>query len=135
MIYKINQAIAAKIKELYPAAEVYDEDVNQGFEEGSFFITVIDSSHKKAVSNRYKASVTYNLDYFPTDPNNPKNECYQVGDNVIREFELLGGYRVSEKSYSVTDNVLHIQFTVNYRELKITIETKMNQVNFNEGGN
>lgn len=135
MIFEINKAIASKIKELYPAAEVYDEDVPQGFKEGSFFITVIDSSYSKALSSKFSASVTYNIDYFPDDPLNPKNECYQISESILRGFDLLDGFRIQDKTSSVTDDVLHIQFIVKYREINQEIATKMNQINFTEGGN
>ncbi len=135
MICEINGAIAAKIKELYPAAKVYDEDVPQGFEEGSFFINVIDSSYSKALNSKFNASVTYNVDYFPADSLNSKNECYKISVNILRAFDLLNGFRIQDKASSVTDDVLHIQFTVKYREIIFKAETKMNDITFKEGGN
>lgn len=130
MVLEIKQAIADKIKELYPAATIYDEHIPQGFKDGSFFISVIDHSHSKAIGEKYNAAVSFDLAYFPADQNGINNECYQVSQNIMRAFDLLDGYRIRGKTSSVTDDVLHVQFTVKYREIKSQTGTKMNNISF-----
>jgi hypothetical protein len=130
MVVEIIQAIADKIKELYPSATIYDESVPQGFKDGSFFISVIDDSYSKSIANRFKGSVSFDLAYFPSNMNNLNNECFQVSQNVFRAFDLLSGFRITGKTSNVTDDVLHMQFVVKYREIKIETGTKMNDIRF-----
>lgn len=135
MIAKIKQAIVNKLIELYPSANVHDETIPQDFKGGSFFITVIESSYKKMIGSRNKGVVMFDLAYYPTsDIYNQNNECHEVVMNIFREFEL-NGFRIQDKSSSITDDVLHMQFTVNYREIKLSDEIVMNDIKLEKGGN
>jgi hypothetical protein len=132
MIVEIKQAIVFKIKELYPTATIYDEQIPQGFDDGSFFIDIIDVSRKKLLENKAKGALSVDLSYFPSDTEETdiRNECNLIGENLLREFDLVGGFRISEKTYTITDDVLHVQFKVKYREIKTIAETKMNDISF-----
>ena len=131
MIYEVKQAIANKIKEVYPNATIYDEDIPQGFKDGSFLISVIDGTYKKSIDNRFSGSVSFDIAYFPESSDTLKNECYQVAQNMLRAFDLLNNsHRTNDKNFNITDDVLHILFTVKYREIKTEIGVKMSNIHF-----
>ena len=132
MISEIILAIGAKLKELYPSSEVCDEYIPQGFEDGSFFIDIIDDKYKKSLGNQYNGTVFFDLSYFPINKNSLNNECHIVSQNILREFDLVGGFRIRGKSSSVTDEVLHIQFSVSYGEIKNVPEIKMNELTWDK---
>jgi len=131
MVNEIKQAIANILHELFPNAEIYDEDVPQGFKTPSFLIIVVESSYKKAIDEKYNASVSFDLAYFPEREYESKNECYEVSQNILRAFDVLNSYKVTNKTSSITDNVLHVKFTVKYREIKTSQFEKMRDIIFN----
>jgi hypothetical protein len=131
MVNEIKQAIANILHELFPNAEIYDEDVPQGFKTPSFLIIVVESSYKKAIDEKYNASVSFDLAYFPEREYESKNECYEVSQNILRAFDVLNSYKVTNKTSSITDNVLHVKFTVKYREIKTSQSEKMRDIIFN----
>jgi hypothetical protein len=131
MVNEIKQAIANILYELFPNAEIYDEDVPQGFKTPSFLIIVVESSYKKAIDEKYNASVSFDLAYFPEREYESKNECYEVSQNILRTFDVLNSYKVMNKTSSITDNVLHVKFTVKYREIKTSQSEKMRDIIFN----
>lgn len=131
MVNEIKQSIANILHELFPNAEIYDEDVPQGFKTPSFLIIVVESSYKKAIDEKYNASVSFDLAYFPEREYESKNECYEVSQNILRAFDVLNSYKVTNKTSSITDNVLHVKFTVKYREIKTSQSEKMRDIIFN----
>jgi hypothetical protein len=129
MIAEIKQAIADKLNELYTTT-VYDEILPEDFTRGSFLITVIEYSYSKTLTGVFRSSIPFGLSYFPADTNNPRNECLAVQERILKEFDLLGGFRISAKSAQIVDDVLHIQFTVRSREMITEAAEKMNTISF-----
>ena len=129
MVAEIKQALVNKLNELY-AATVYDEFIPQEFDEGSFFVTVVEHSYAKAIADKYISSVSFDLSYFPADKNNLRNECLTIAETILREFDLLDGFRILLKTAQIVDEVLHIQFTVKYRESASEAEIKMKDIKF-----
>jgi hypothetical protein len=130
MVNEIKQAIADKLRELYPDAAIYDGNVPQGFKTPSFLIVLIESSYKKAIHDKCSASASFDVAYFPAAQYDMKNECYEVSQNILRTFDVLNGYKIMNKTASVTDDILHVKFTVKYREIKTSICEKMNEIIF-----
>lgn len=125
MVNEIKQAIADKLHELYPDAAIYDEDIPQGFKTPSFLIALIESSYQKAIDSKYSASASFDVAYFPAAQYEMKNECYEVSQHILRAFDVLNGYKITNKTSSVTDDVLHVKFTVKYREIETYEHEKM----------
>lgn len=130
MVNEIKQAIADKLHELYPQAAIYDEDIPQGFKTPSFLIVLMETSYKKAIHDKYSASVSFDVAYFPESQYETKNECYEVSQIILRAFDVLNGYKIMNKTSSITDNVLHVKFIVKYREIKTSTYGKMNEIIF-----
>lgn len=129
MLAEIKQAIIDKLNELYTTT-IYDEVLPADFANGSFLITVIEYSYSKTLTGRFSSSTPFSLSYFPADTDNPRRECLEVQERVLKEFDLLGGFRISGKSAQIADDVLHILFTVKYRERTTEAAVKMNTIRF-----
>lgn len=126
MISDIKQAIAQKILELYPEATVYDEDIPQNFKTPSFLVTVIEQGYGKRLANKFTSTVSLDLAYFSDkEKSDIKSDCHAVQVNIMRAFDLVGGFRIRNLQATIVDNVLHITFDVSYSELKIEEFVKM----------
>ena len=126
MIDEIKQAIAQKIHEQYPSATIYDEDIPQNFKTPSFLVTVIEQNYGKRLANKYNSTVSFDVAYFSDkEKNEVKSDCHAVQVNLLRAFDLMGGFRAQSLQATIVDNVLHITFDVNYSELKIEEFAKM----------
>jgi len=126
MISEIKQAIAQKIHELYPLAAIYDEDIPQNFKTPSFLVTVIEQNYGKRLANKYNSTVSFDVAYFSDKGKNEvKSDCHAVQVNLLRAFDLMGGFRAQSLQATNVDNVLHITFDISYSELKIEEFVKM----------
>ena len=126
MIDEIKQAIAQKILEQYPSSTIYDEDIPQNFKTPSFLITVIEQNYGKRLANKYNSTVSFDVAYFSNKGKNKiKSDCQAVQVNLLRAFDLMGGFRAQSLQATIVDNVLHVTFNVNYSELKIEEFAKM----------
>lgn len=131
MIVDINKAIAKKLLSLYPNITIYDEKVPQNFKTPSFFISTYDQDYNKRLNNKYKSTINYDISYFPNDIYK-NNEMYEVRTTLLREIRDLDEFRALNIKSNITDDVLHIMFDVNYSEIKISDEIKMQNIKVNE---
>lgn len=131
MIVNINKAIAKKLLSLYPNITIYDEKVPQNFKTPSFFIYTYDQEYNKRLNNKYKSTINYDISYFPNDVYK-NNEMYEVRTTLLREIRELEEFRALNIKSNITDDVLHIMFDVNYSEMKISDEIKMQNIKVNE---
>ena len=126
MINDVKQAIVNKLLELYPTYTIYDEDVPQNFKTPSFLVTVIEQNYGKRLDNKFTSTVSFDLAYFSDKGKNKiKSDCQAVMVNLLRAFDLMGGFRAQNLQATIVDNVLHITFDVNYSEMKIEEFVKM----------
>ena len=126
MISEIKSAIAQKILEQYPSSTIYDEDIPQNFKTPSFLVTVIEQNYGKRLANKYNSTVSFDVAYFSDKGKNEvKSDCQAVQVNLLRDFDLMGGFRAQNLRATIVDNVLHITFDVSYSELKIEEFAKM----------
>ena len=126
MINDIKQAIASKLLEVFPGYTIYDEDIPQNFKTPSFLVTVIEQDYGKRLVNKYNSTVSFDVAYFSGKGKNEiKSDCQAVQVNLLRAFDLMGGFRAQNLQATIVDNVLHITFDVNYSELKIEEFAKM----------
>ena len=131
MIVDINKSIVRKLLSLYPNITIYDEKVPQNFKTPSFFISTYDQDYNKRLNNKYKSTINYDISYFPNDIYK-NNEMYEVRTTLLREIRDLDQFRGLNIKSNITDDVLHIMFDVNYSEMKISDEIKMQNIKVNE---
>ncbi len=126
MINEIKQAIVNKLLELYPGYTIYDEDMPQDFSRQSFLISITNQSYGKRFDNKYKSSVSFDIAYFSNkDAEEIITDCRDVQMSLLRNFDLAGQYRALNKKATITDNVLHFTFDINYSEIKTEVSEKM----------
>lgn len=126
MINDIKQAIAQKIHEQYPSSTIYDEDIPQNFKTPSFLVTVIEQGYGKRLANKYNSTVSFDVAYFSDKGKNEiKSDCQAVQVDLLRAFDLMGGFRAQSLQATIVDNVLHITFDISYSELKTEEFAKM----------
>lgn len=127
MINDIIQAIANKLTELYPGTgyEIYADDVPQDFSTPSFLITLAAHDYRKRIIGN-GATATFDVAYF-SDKGAPdiKGDCRAVQENLLRNFNLIDSFRTTEKNAQTIDNVLHMTFSVQYSEIELIEETKI----------
>jgi len=118
MISEIKQDIAQKIHEQYPSATIYDEDIPQNFKTPSFLVTLIEHTYNKRMGNKFNSTVSIDVAYFSDKGKNEiKSDCAETQEKLLREFAIHGDFRAQNIQANITDNVLHITFTVSYSEL------------------
>lgn len=129
MVNDIKTAIAMKLNALYPACNVYDEDVPQNFKTPSFMIILIEQDYNKRLNSKYKSLLSFDIGYFSDkEDNETKNDCYEVGLNLLRGFDLINGLRVLDKRTTINNNILHFIFNINYSEMKVEESEKMQEL-------
>ena len=128
MIDDVKQAIVNKLLEVFPGYTIYDEDIPQNFKTPSFLVTVIEHSYGKRLDNKYNSTVSFDVAYFSNKGKNKiKSDCQAVQVNLLRAFDLMGGFRAQSLRATIVDNVLHITFDVRYSEIKKTTEVQMSE--------
>lgn len=124
MINKIKQEITNRLITTCPT--IYDEDIPQNFVTPSFLISVIEQDYEKRINLKYKSQIFFDIAYF-SDKNKAeiKEDCLKMQEKLLREFDLVGGFRALSKKANITDNVLHFMFDITYSEILIETENKM----------
>lgn len=128
MISDIKSAIINKLKVTYPAItkRYTDDNVPQNFAKPSFFVSVIDQDYEKRIRTKYKGLLSFDLAYFSDkDVATIKSDCLAMQETLLREFDLVGSFRIQNKNARTTDNVLHMTFDVNYSEMKVETSVPM----------
>jgi len=122
MISEIKSAIVYKLKDVFPliTRRYTDDNVPQNFTTPSFFVSVIDQGYDKRINTKYKGLISFDVAYFSDmGVADIKSDCLAKQEVLLREFDLVGTYRIRNKNARITDNVLHMTFDVNYSEVKV----------------
>ena len=122
MLNKTISAIAVRLHETFgDDYTFYKEDVPQDLREPAFIITHLITLNSAKLPNRYLRKQTFNIQYFPKDENNSKNEMYDVAEKMLIALEYINLShnenfdnlcRGTKMRYEIVDGVLH--FFVNY---------------------
>lgn len=131
MISNVRQEVVNKLLELYPTHTVYVDDVPQRFKKPSFLINLIDQDYNKRMNRKFDSLLSFDVAYF-SNAKDKKEDCQNVQLELFRGMDLLATYRVLNKQASITDNVLHFIFDINYSEIINETHTKMIKAKINE---
>ncbi len=122
MLNETIDAIAIKLHETFGEGyTLYKEDVPQHLCEPAFIITHLITLSSAKLPNRYLRKQTFNIQYFPEDKNNSKNEMYDVAEKMLIALEYINLShnenfdnlcRGTKMRYEIVNDVLH--FFVNY---------------------
>ena len=122
MIDKIIQGAAVRLKDLYPTAEIYQQDVRQGLVPPAFFINVLNASVSPLSNHRYFMECNLDILYFPIDEGD-NALMQQVGMDLMDELEFItlpdaAVLHGTGMSMEIVDNVLHFMVSYNQPLLK-----------------
>lgn len=121
MIDLIVKSITKNLKDQYSSIPVISEDLPQNLPEPCFYISVLNSSRKDLLNDRFILNVPLDIHYFPSKNGNKKAEMniksmevlqllrniklYKLVNNVLTEVGMLHGFNFHTE---IVDNVLHI---------------------------
>ena len=114
MMTKLYKNIAAGLKAIKDC-KIYIEEVPQNFTQPSFLILLYDQNPTRGINGRLKNTVQVDLLYFPGDENAANAACWEMGQNLTREFSMTD-FKIKNRNLKITDRVLHFMFDVDYRE-------------------
>ena len=123
MISKLYAGIATGLKAV-KNCKIYREDVPENFVRPSFMVTFYDQNPTRGINGRLKNSVKADVLYFPGDEENYQEECWDVNEDLTREFQVPE-FKIKNRNSKITDKVLHFMFDVDYREYKSGDTVKM----------
>lgn len=116
MINNLYQSVLSGLKEIVNC-KVYREDVPQNFIKPCFMVTLYDQNPSRGINKRLKNSVRVDILYFPENEDDYQEECWGVGEELNREFQLKD-FKIKNRNLKITDRVLHFMFDVDYREFR-----------------
>ena len=133
MINDVYKGISAECKIVNPTAKVYRDNTPQNFTTPAFLVEQIDFSPTRSINGKQRISVQFDLKYFPDgEAKDYLNKCRLMQEELSRHFHVLeGSFYVKDRSFKVTDDVLHFQFTVDYTEALVAGETPMQELETN----
>ncbi|WP_199856165.1 phage tail terminator family protein [Clostridium botulinum] len=105
----------------FPNINIYNESIQQGFEEPCFFIKILNSSQNKELNIRYKKNILFDIHYF-SDKEDINSDCLDVADKLYEILEYIKVendlYKASNMTHEVIDGVLHFMLQFNYHVIK-----------------
>ena len=116
MINKIINGICLALSSNFgEEREIYTEAVEQGFEDGSFFVLCLNPTNSRFMGERFFRTNQFCIHYFPKTEE-PNTECLEILEELYDTLELIDVdgdlVRGTNMSSEMTDGVL--QFFVNY---------------------
>lgn len=116
MINNLYQSILCGLKKIKDC-KVYREDVPQNFIKPCFMVTLYDQNPSRGINKRLKNTIRVDILYFPEDEVNYQEECWDIGQDLTREFQMQN-FKIKNRNLKITDRVLHFLFDVDYREFR-----------------
>ncbi len=115
----VKKAIIEQLDKYFPEYDIYDEEIEQGFEEPCFFVQQLNKPRKKEIQS-YQYTVNFDVQYFLNEDEEDINDKYNImGDKL---YEILEYLQINENKkihgtqmdYETRDKVLHFYVTYIY---------------------
>lgn len=127
-------AIADKLKKLYPDYDVYADEIKQEEQEelkktltNYFFIYVIDITKNQELGTRCQR--VYNFDIFYFQPENENINFFNWTETMMLEFKCLKVgddlYHVTDIEFTKDDDVGHFTFEIKFYTIEIQPKDNM----------
>lgn len=114
MVNKLYKNIAAGLKTVKPCI-VYQEDVPEKFVRPYFLISISTLKSATGINSKLKHKAGIDITYVPEEPGDWQNECWNVGQDLVRGF-LAEAFKIKNRNLKIVDQVLHFTFDADYRE-------------------
>ena len=131
MVNDIIDGIAVKLGEICPEAEVYRDEIEQGFKEPCFFILPLRVTQETKLGNRYFRRHAFDVHYFPRR-GSASEDVQAVATDLIMGLEYISAegdlIRAARTEAEIHDGVLHFMadydvFVLREREKVPPMET------------
>lgn len=134
MFEKLYQAIAAECRAVLPEAKkIYRDNIPQNFETPCVLVLTTNSQTSRGLANKQRFKHSFDVQYFPSEElQNLRKACETAKQTMLRAFDTIeapgASFYVRNKTASITDDVLHMQFDVTYTEREETSTPKMEAI-------
>lgn len=135
MVNNIVLGIAQKIRTVFSETNysLYTENIEQGFKEPCFFVSLISHTQKQRLGNRYRETYSFDISYYPSADGSTNEEClevaeglYEILEYITADSDLLRGININSK---ITEGILHFYVDYNIFVIREKIpETNMEEV-------
>lgn len=131
MVNNIIDGISIKLNEIFgDDYEIYSENIEQGFNEPCFFISLLNQTNTPKLGNRSYREYPFDIHYFPSVSNEKNKEINDINEKLLDALEyisvndsLIKGSKINSE---VVSNVLH--FFVNYNVFIVKDKVKDEQM-------
>jgi hypothetical protein len=116
--FDIVSAITKALKNEFPDAKLYGEEVKQGLKAPAFTVFSIQTEQEPYPNGRYRRINPFVINYFPVDKIKTRRECADVAERMIWALEYIelepdeAPLRGTDIHHEFKDDVLH--FFINY---------------------
>lgn len=115
----VIKAIAQELKRLFPKTKVYDEGIEQGYEEPCFFIDYEKEKVKKLIGNRYNNETNFKVLYFQDfNEEDARYKVYKVRDSLNEGFDYIKYkdlyFRIKNKEIEINNKDLIFSFDIQF---------------------
>ncbi len=133
-MFEINDfvnAIADKLKTLYPDFDIYADEIKQEKNLSNyFFIQVVNEKQFKKLGKRCQRIYNFDISYF--QPENENINFFDWTETMMKEFKLLkvenNLYHVTNMEFVKTDEISHFLFEINFYTIEIEQVDKMERL-------
>ena len=121
MIVELYKAISAECLKICPDAEMYRNNIPQGFKVPCFLVQVADTQAQRKLFDSQQIVQSMDVSFFPQGRKEERLfECEKMKEEILRAFDVISAdgisFYVTGKNARITDDVLHFFFDVSYRE-------------------
>ncbi len=133
-MFEVNDfvnAIADKLKTLYPDFDIYADEIKQEKNLSNyFFIQVVNEKQFKKLGKRCQRVYNFDISYF--QPENENINFFDWTETMMKEFKLLkvgnNLYHVTDMEFVKTDEISHFLFEINFYTIEIEQVDKMERL-------
>lgn len=115
MLKKLIIAINTALEKVNSKAEIYIEEVPQGFKEPCFCVQVLNPDEKQLLGERYLRTYNFCIQYFPKKGLWENAETAELLHRILNQIDLGNGDSVRgvNRRYEIVEKNLH--YFVTYR--------------------
>ena len=133
----LYKAIAAECRLIVPELKkIYRDNIPQNADGPFILVLITDTDTRRCLANRQRVKQSFDVQYFPGEElQNRRKECEKVKQEMLQGFDVISAddisFYVKEKNANVTDDVLHLLFSVSYVEYREPAQPKMEELDKN----
>lgn len=135
-INKVLHSVTRKLAELFPDAQIYNEEAPQDLDPPAFFVKLLQVEQEQELGVRYWRYHSFDIHYF--DPGYKNVSMHDVAEQLydhLRLIEVDGRpTRGTSMNHEIVDRVLHffVDYNIRVRE-DVPLDPTMQQLEFKEG--